>query len=146
MRDFMASRVVGGRQQIRAAASFHEDGRLVMWPYGYTMTNVPSDMTAQDRAALATIGRKMASTNGYTPIQASDLYISSGTSRDYQYGVYRIFAYTFEMSLKDYPDDSTHRLRGRSEQGSRALPDGEGGVSAGRPRGRGPDGPLRRVR
>ena len=54
MRDFMASRVVGGRQQIRAAASFHEDGRLVMWPYGYTMTNVPSDMTAQDRAALAT--------------------------------------------------------------------------------------------
>ena len=106
MRDFMASRVVGGRQQIRAAASFHEDGRLVMWPYGYTMTNVPSDMTAQDRAALATIGRKMASTNGYAPIQASDLYVSSGTSRDYQYGVYRIFAYTFEMSLTDYPDDS----------------------------------------
>ena len=106
MRDFMASRVVGGRQQIRAAVSFHEDGRLVMWPYGYTMTNVPSDMTAQDRAALATIGRKMASTNGYTPIQASDLYVSSGTSRDYQYGVYRIFSYTFEMSLTDYPDDS----------------------------------------
>ena len=106
MRDFMASRVVGGRQQIRAAASFHEDGRLVMWPYGYTMTNVPSDMTAQDRAALASIGRKMASTNGYAPIQASDLYVSSGTSRDYQYGVYRIFAYTFEMSLKNYPDDS----------------------------------------
>ena len=77
-----------------------------MWPYGYTMTNVPSDMTAQDHAALATIGRKMASTNGYTPKQASDLYVSSGTSRDYQYGVYRIFAYTFEMSVKDYPDDS----------------------------------------
>jgi hypothetical protein len=106
MRDFMASRVVGGRQQIRVAATFHEDGRLVMWPYGYTLTNVPSDMTAQDRAALASIGRKMAATNGYAPIQASDLYVSSGTSRDYQYGVYRIFAYTFEMSLKNYPDDS----------------------------------------
>ena len=48
----------------------------------------------------------MAATNGYTPQQASDLYVSSGTSRDYQYGVYRIFAYTFEMSVKDYPDDS----------------------------------------
>ena len=106
MRDFMASRVVNGRQQIRTAITFHEDGRLVMWPYGYTMSNVPADMTTQDHAALAAIGKHMAATNGYKPEQASDLYISSGTSRDYQYGVYRIFAYTFEMSVKDYPDDS----------------------------------------
>jgi carboxypeptidase T len=106
MRDFMASRVVNGRQQIRAAITFHESGRLVMWPYGYTMTDVPSDMTVQDHSALVAIGKHMASTNGYRPEQASDLYISSGTSRDYQYGVYRIFAYTFELSVKDYPDDS----------------------------------------
>src|SRR3954451_24855414 len=106
MRDFMASRVVDGLQQIRAAITFHEFGRLVMWPYGYTLKNVPSDMTTQDQAVLAKMGRHMAATNGYTPEQASDLYISSGTSRDYQYGVYRIFAYTFEMSVKDYPDDS----------------------------------------
>ena len=52
MRDFMASRVVDGRQQIRAAITFHENGRLVMWPYGYTMADVPSDMTTQDHAAL----------------------------------------------------------------------------------------------
>ena len=79
MRDFMASRVVGGRQQIRAAITFHEYGRLVMWPYGYTLTNVPSDMTTQDHAALAIIGRHMAATNGYKPEQASDLYVSDGT-------------------------------------------------------------------
>ena len=36
VRDFLASRVVDGRQQIRTAISFHELGRLVMWPYGYT--------------------------------------------------------------------------------------------------------------
>ena len=52
------------------------------------------------------MGKHMAATNGYKPEQASDLYISSGTSRDYQYGVYRIFAFTFEMSVTDYPDDS----------------------------------------
>ena len=34
---FLANRVVDGRQQIRAAISFHENGRLVMWPYGYTL-------------------------------------------------------------------------------------------------------------
>jgi len=64
MRNFLANRVVNGRQQIRAAISFHENGRLVMWPYGYTYTNVPSDMTAQDQASFATLGRQMALTNG----------------------------------------------------------------------------------
>src|SRR3954447_23686062 len=77
-----------------------------MWPYGYTLKNVPSDMTTQDHAALVKIGTHMAATNGYTPQQASDLYISSGSSRDFQYGVYRIFSYTFELSAVDYPDDS----------------------------------------
>ncbi len=31
LRDFLAGRVVNGRQQIRTAISFHEYGRLVMW-------------------------------------------------------------------------------------------------------------------
>ncbi len=106
VRDFLASRVVGGRQQIRASISFHEFARLVMWPYGYTTTNVPSDMTAADHDALATIGRHMASTNGYVAEQASDLYLTSGTSRDYAYGRYRIFAYTIELSAVDYPKDT----------------------------------------
>jgi hypothetical protein len=106
MRDFIASRVVDGKQQIRVAITFHEYGRLVMWPYGYTYTNVPADMTVDDQAALVYIGKKMASTNGYRPQQASDLYITTGTSRDYLYGTYRTFSYTFELSIKDYPDDA----------------------------------------
>ncbi len=106
MRDFLASRVVDGRQQIRTAITFHEAGRLVMWPYGYTLTNIPSDMTRDDHAALEKIGRALASRNGYRPQQASDLYITSGTSRDFAYGRYRIFAYTIEMSVTDYPDDA----------------------------------------
>jgi carboxypeptidase T len=106
VRDFLASRVVDGRQQIRAAIAFHETGRLVMWPYGYTRTNVPGDMTVDDQAALARIGRHMAATNGYRPEQASDLYITRGSTKDYMYGLYRIFAYTFELSVRDYPRPS----------------------------------------
>ena len=106
MRDFLASRVVDGRQQIRAAISFHEYGRLVLWPYGYTRTDVPGDMTVQDQAALARIGRHMAATSRYRPEQASDLYVTSGSSPDYAYGRYRIFAYTIELSAVNYPDDS----------------------------------------
>ena len=106
VRDFLASRVVNGRQQIRAHITFHEAGRLVMWPYGYTYTNVPGDMTKSDHDALVHIGKAMAASNGYKPEQASDLYITSGTTRDYAYGVYRIFSYTFELSNRDYMDDS----------------------------------------
>ena len=102
-RDFVRSRVVDGRQQIRVSASFHTTGRLVMWPYGYTLTNVPADMTVDDVAALTSIGKTMAASNGYKPEQASDLYISSGTSRDWLYGRYRVFAYTFELSPDSTP-------------------------------------------
>jgi hypothetical protein len=106
MRDFLKSRVVNGRQQIRVAITFHEAGRLVMWPYGYTYVDVPSDMTIDDHNALAHIGKAMAASNGYRPEQASDLYLTSGTTRDYEYGAYRIFSYTFEMSVVDYPKDT----------------------------------------
>ena len=39
----------------------------------------------------------MAATNGYTPEQASDLYIADGTINDWMWGTYKIFSYTFEM-------------------------------------------------
>ena len=124
MRDFLASRVVGSKQQIRAHITFHETGRLVMWPYGYTYANVPIDMTSADHLAFVRMGRAMAATNGYRPQQASDLYITSGTTRDYAYGVYRIFSYTFEMSNRDYMDDSLIASETGPQQGSRPVPRG----------------------
>ena len=45
----------------------------------------------------------MAATNGYTPEQASDLYIADGTIDDWLWGQHRIFGYTFEM----YPRSSS---------------------------------------
>jgi carboxypeptidase T len=108
-RDFVKSRVVGGRQQIRAGISFHTTGRLVMWPYGYTLTDIPSDMATKDQKAFVAMGKAMAASNGYTAQQASDLYISSGTSRDWLYGRYRIFSFTFELSPNTaaYPSDES---------------------------------------
>ena len=50
-----------------------------------------------DRDALAALGRRMAATNGYTPMQSSDLYITDGDEIDYAYGVQHIFMYTFEL-------------------------------------------------
>lgn len=102
VRDFVATRVVGGRQQIKVAIDFHSYSELVLWPYGYTFTDVPADMTVDDQAVFATLGQAMAATNGYTPGQASDLYVADGAVDDWLYGAHKVFVFTFEM----YPASS----------------------------------------
>ncbi len=97
VRDFVSSRVIGGAQQIKAQIDFHTYGELVMWPYGYTFTDVPADMTQDDHDTFVTMGQAMASTNGYTPQQGSELYITDGSIRDWLYGVHGVFSFTFEM-------------------------------------------------
>ncbi|MFF2212556.1 MULTISPECIES: M14 family metallopeptidase [Streptomyces] len=95
--DFVRSRVVGGKQQITAGIDFHTYSQLVLWPFGYTTADTTTGMTADDRNAFATVGRSMAASNGYTPEQASDLYITDGSIDDYLWGTHKIFSYTFEM-------------------------------------------------
>jgi hypothetical protein len=97
VRDFVNSRVIGGKQQIVTAIDFHSYAELVLWPYGYTFTDVPADMTQDDRDVFATMGQAMAATNGYTPQQISDLYIADGSINDWLYGAHRIFSFAFEM-------------------------------------------------
>ncbi|MET9501074.1 M14 family metallopeptidase [Streptomyces sp. NPDC006622] len=100
--NFVRSRVVGGVQQIKSGIDFHTYSQLVLWPFGYTSADTTTGMTADDRNAFATIGRSMAASNGYTPEQSSDLYITDGSIDDYLWGTHKIFSYTFEM----YPGSS----------------------------------------
>ncbi|MGW7207233.1 M14 family metallopeptidase [Streptomyces sp. NPDC054837] len=101
--NFVRSRVVGGVQQIKTGIDFHTYSELVLWPYGYTTANTATGMTTDDRNAFATVGGKMAASNGYTPEQSSDLYITDGSIDDWLWGSQKIFAYTFEM----YPSSSS---------------------------------------
>ena len=110
MVSFLDSRVIDGRQQIRTAITFHAAGEEILWPYGYTKTDVPSDMTTDDQAALVALARKMASTNGYEPKQSSSLYVTDGDEIDYAYGRHRIFMYTFEMYPSQEDVSSTARF------------------------------------
>ncbi|RSS80957.1 M14 family metallopeptidase [Streptomyces sp. WAC06614] len=95
--DFVRSRVVGGKQQIKAAIDFHTYSELVLWPYGWTYNDTAPGLTADDLAAYKKIGQSMAASNGYTPEQSSDLYITDGTIDDWLWGNQKIFSYTFEM-------------------------------------------------
>lgn len=110
MRDFINSRVISGKQQIKALITFHTYSELILYPYGYTYTDVPSDMTADDWNVFKTMAGAMAQTNGYSPQQSSDLYITDGDMTDWAYGAHKIFAFTFEMYPKSsspgfYPPD-----------------------------------------
>ena len=102
IRDFVNGRVVGGTQQIKVNIDFHTYSELVLWPFGYTTANTAPGLDALAQQTFATIGNQMANTNGFTPEQASDLYIADGTSIDWMWGAHQIFAYTFEL----YPTSS----------------------------------------
>jgi hypothetical protein len=126
LRDFIDSRVVGGRQQIRTAVTLHTAGEQVLWPYGYTRANVPYDMTVDDYAALSAIGRRLTAKNGYRPMQSSDLYITDGDEIDWAYGRHRIFMFTFELYPRGvtsinrfYPPDEV--IRRETERNRSAL-------------------------
>ncbi len=103
LRDFILSRRVGGTQQIKVAIDIHSYSELILWPYGYKTADTGADMTVDQRSTFATIGQQMANTNGYTPEQASDLYIADGVSIDWMFNNQGIFAYVFEL----YPTGGT---------------------------------------
>ena len=115
-----ASSTAGSRSGPRI--TFHEDGRLVMWPYGYTMTNVPADMTTQDHAALAAIGKHMAATNGYKP-RAGERPVHQ-LRHDARLPVRRLP--DLRVHLRDVgqglPGRLDDRVRDRAEQGGGAVP------------------------
>ncbi|CRK56681.1 Carboxypeptidase T [Alloactinosynnema sp. L-07] len=110
--DFVRGRVVGGKQQISVAIDFHTHSELILWPYGHTYNDTAPGLTAEDQRIFATIGREMAGSNGYTPQQSSDLYITDGSIKDWLWGDQKIYGYTFEMYPTSgggggfYPDDS----------------------------------------
>ncbi len=123
IRDFINTRVVGGVQQIKTSITFHSYAQLVLWPYGYTYTDVPSDMTQDDYGVFVAMGQAMASTNGYTPQQASDLYITDGTIDDWAYATHKIFMYTFEMGSNTFypPGSSISALTGVNDASVRYI-------------------------
>jgi carboxypeptidase T len=112
MRQFVLSRVVDGQQRITVNIDFHSYSELILWPYGYTSAGTAPGLNADARDTFVALGQQMAATNGYTPMQSSQLYIASGISIDWMWADQGIFAYTFEMYPRTgsaggfYPPDS----------------------------------------
>ncbi|QSB15115.1 choice-of-anchor J domain-containing protein [Natronosporangium hydrolyticum] len=111
-RQFVLSRIVDGEQRITMNIDFHTYSELVLWPYGYTSASLAPGLNADARDTFQAIGAEMAGSNGYQPMQASQLYVASGVSIDWMWANQGIFAYTFEMFPASasgggfYPPDS----------------------------------------
>ena len=75
---------------VLAMVTNHTSGDLLLWAWGDTRDDAP------DNDLLEGFGRAMAVYNGYRPQKSIDLYVTTGTTSDYAYGVLGSIGYTFE--------------------------------------------------
>ena len=107
------ARLHGQSRRQRSSADPDRDHVPRVRPAGHVAVRLHDDRRARrhDRRRTTPRCRIIGKTHGQRPTATSPSRRATCTSargrrRDYQYGVYRIFAYTFEMSVVDYPDDS----------------------------------------
>lgn len=91
---YVDGRVIGGQQQIRVHVTFHQYGRIVLYPYGYTKDPVPD---ADDHTTLAAMAQQMGTLSRYAHAQSSYDEIHVGNQMDWLYATYGILTFTFEM-------------------------------------------------
>lgn len=85
------------KSNVKVLLTYHTFSELILYPWGHQYDPVPNET---DRKIFETMAKKMAGWNGYTPQQASDLYIASGDTCDWAYKERGIFAFTFELTPK----------------------------------------------
>ncbi len=85
-RDLMKSHT-----NLKIMMSYHSFSNLILWPWGW------SDGPSPDAAKFNTIGKKLGANSGYKPEQASQLYVASGITDDYAYGVLKMLSFTTEI-------------------------------------------------
>ncbi|MEL6812854.1 MAG: M14 family zinc carboxypeptidase [Bacteroidota bacterium] len=80
----------------------HTSGNLLLFPFGYTDTE-----TTTEHDLFTGISGELVSQNGFSNMQASDLYPASGYSDDFMYGTVnthdKIYAFTPEIGPSFWP-------------------------------------------
>ncbi len=74
--------------------TIHSFSKLILYPWGHKYNPIETGADLQVHSVMA---KKMAEWNGYTPEQSSELYIASGDTTDWSYGVHKIISFTFEL-------------------------------------------------
>ncbi len=92
LRDFVTDHT-----RLTTILSLHTYGELILYPFGYTYADLPPDMKPADLAIFRALSTAMAASNGYTAMQASDLYPVNGDHDDWFYAVLGRYAMTMEL-------------------------------------------------
>lgn len=85
---------VDANTNITVLLSFHSFSKLILYPWGHKYDGIE---TISDHSVHKKMAETMAQWNGYTPQQSSELYIASGDTTDWSYGVHKIISFTFEL-------------------------------------------------
>lgn len=93
VRDFVASRVIGGVQQLDIYLSMHAAGRYVAWPILPRAAGIPA-ITIADRMTMNELVAGMAQRNGY---RAARYAPTGGTSTDWMYTAYKVPSLLMEI-------------------------------------------------
>ncbi len=86
-------------ENITICLSIHTFSQLILYPWGHTYSPIAKKT---DLAVHRTMAQQMASWNGYKPMQSSGLYIASGDTTDWTYGVHNIISFTFELDPSSF--------------------------------------------
>jgi hypothetical protein len=78
---------------------WHSYSRLNLYPWGYTHDKAP------DAAGLKAVAKKFSTFNHYTPEPGINLYMTSGTSKDWGYGAQKIPSFIVETGDDFHQDD-----------------------------------------
>jgi len=77
--------------------SYHSFSQLILYPWGYT-DNPAADEAVMQNLAVAMADRiRVVHNVRYTPEQSSDLYLASGDTTDWLYGVFGAPCFTIEL-------------------------------------------------
>ncbi len=80
-----------------ALISYHNFSQLILYPWGYT-NDAPPRRGLLDSLAVAMANRiRDVHGENYTPEQASDLYLASGDTNDWLFGVFSVPGFTIEL-------------------------------------------------
>ena len=85
---------VEAHTNITILLTLHSFSKLILYPWGHKYNPIE---TGADHQVHSVMARKMAEWNGYEPEQSSELYIASGDTTDWSYGVHKIISFTFEL-------------------------------------------------
>lgn len=89
---------VKAQHNVTILLSFHTFSELILYPWGHKYDSIEDQ---KDFMVHKTMAETMAQWNGYTPEQASELYIASGDTTDWAYGQQHVISFTFELDPKD---------------------------------------------